>query len=203
MERSPYTVRKKIVSLTPESIRDIKGGPERACCLIIVVQLILLALYVCTSNFITTWLLLFLLKKYLYVLAVADFFKTGLFRCGRLRYLSLRKTQGLCTEIMVPLNGDHFLDDNGFFDTNSDWSFTKTMLSAQFIEFEISTDKWPGYSRNLYAEFEAMNNAWATKPSVHNLLSMVVAQKAVQGDQLLIAHVVADPKLDHFSRPLI
>jgi hypothetical protein len=68
------------------------------------------------------------------------------------------------------------------------------MVSGAFVDFQTTIMEWPEYSKELWAVFEGWNNKWEEKPSVDNLMAMVVSERKVTGKRLLLARVLADPK---------
>ena len=153
----------------PPEVSLVKGGVERTCCLLLLVQLFVMGTYVYT-------------------------FISGYTSCRAIRYLSLVENN-LCSDIKLSMNDQYSLDDNGFWDTTYEWAFSDTMVAGAFVDFSTSQTEWEGaYAKELWKVFDNWNNKWSTQPSVDNLMAMVVSEGKVSGDKLLLARVVADPK---------
>ena len=68
-------------------------------------------------------------------------------------------------------------------------------MSGAFVDFSTSSSDWEDlYAKEFWKVFDSWNTKWANKPTVDNLMAMVVSEGKVSGDKLLLARVVADPK---------
>jgi hypothetical protein len=116
--------------------------------------------------------------------------------CIAVRYISLQPDDH-CKRIPVSIFNVYYFDDNGYWDTNFNWGFAKTMTSVLFIDVETTLEDWADYySGPLWKVYNSWNSEWAYHNSVDNLLAMVVSQKRVAGKgakEPLYARVVADP----------
>jgi hypothetical protein len=177
---TPGFVRGAIESKAPPEVTGVKGGIERTCGLLVIMQLLIAAAYV-------------------------YFFNGGYSASEQMRFLSLTAAGGVCENVLIGMSDVYQLDDAGYWDTSYEWAFGDTMLSGAFVDFKSTLSAWTGnyskdgvqfqsYSRELYMVFDTWNNKWQSQASVDNLMSMVVAERKVAGYSLLLARVVADPK---------
>jgi len=155
-------------AVAPKEIKDVDGGVDRACSVILFVQIILLGAY-------------------------AWFGFTGYEDCRRVRYLSL-VPEDTCVEVKRSINDVFRLDDSGYWDSSYEWAFADSMVSGAFVAFQTTADEWPKYARDMWNVLDEWNEDWQYKPAVDNMMSMVVSERKVAGKSLLLARVLADPK---------
>ena len=82
------SLKDQLIAKAPPDIKVVKGGVERTCCLIIVIQLLVAAAY-------------------------GYFGWVGYQSCKEVRYLSLAEAE-LCENIKISMNTEYYLDDSGY-----------------------------------------------------------------------------------------
>jgi hypothetical protein len=158
-----------VEAIAPEQIKEVEGGVERACCLIILIQLLLAASY-------------------------AYFGFTAYETCRDVRYLSIGMSP-TCVEVRKSINDVFRLDDSGFWDSKYEWAFADSMVSGAFVAFKTTDTEWPTYAKDMWNVLDEWNDKWASQPAADNMLSMVVSEQKVPGKSLLLARILADPKV--------
>lgn len=116
--------------------------------------------------------------------------------CRRQRYLSLNADDN-CKEVLVSMDAVYHLDNAGYWETEFEWSFADTMLSANFVSFKTKLTDWKEkHARNIFMQAKEWNFMWADQPVARNLMSMVVSENNVgdSASSLLLVRVLADPK---------
>jgi len=169
MSRLPNAVRAQMMDFAPSQLSDIPGGVERSCCCVAILQVILLIVYLV-------------------------YFSNSFTVCQRTTYVSL-SNEAYCSPVKITMNDVYEIDTNGFWSTSYQWSFSKTQLSAYFVDFTTSKTSWPSkYGLALSNKYAQWNTDWSNQSMVQNLMSMVVSESKVDvNDQILLARVIADP----------
>jgi uncharacterized membrane protein len=94
------------------------GAVERACCFIIVCQVLLVASY--------CW-----------------FAQDSYIRCVEQTYLNLAKKyspdgKSLCDEVPITMNDVYMIDDSGYWDTSFEWAFADAQLGKVMYNMPLS-----------------------------------------------------------------
>ena len=82
-------LKERLHDKAPPDIKVVKGGVERTCFLIVIIQLLVGAAYAYTLYF-------------------------GFVGCKGIRYLSLVQVPVVCNDIKLSINDQYYLDDQGF-----------------------------------------------------------------------------------------
>lgn len=172
----------------PEGIRHSRHGVESTCCLILLMQALLIGIW--------AWA-----------------FATAIEGNINTRFLSIEgesfdvNGSPLCTAVKVSINDEFSLDNNGFWNTNSKWAFAETMLGVRTRGFESTTELWIAEGAPTLAnQFRQWNTDLQNLGSSAAITAMVASDVSLEMPEAkkgaFHAQIKADPimlmKADYF-----
>ena len=88
-------------------MKQVPGAVERACCIIVLCQLLL-------------------------VFSYGYFAQDAFLKCLEIEYLSLKESP-TCDQVTIAMNDVFIIDDSGYWDTAFEWAFADSQLAAAFV----------------------------------------------------------------------